>query len=189
MKRTLIAALLLAATASTASAATLSFGPVSRNGSGPNIAFNNLVTPSVVNGDAIFTFSVRADLNWFTEYVTVFLDGVSLGRVFDNNTSNDAFDFDQDRGTQHTRLHTGSATIAQSVFAGLVADGELDILFDFSREVNFQRSVRHLSGSITYDSTVDSSPLPAAVPLPAPFALLGAGLVGLGALRRRKRAQ
>ena len=117
------------------------------------------------------------------EYVDVSVDGFSLGRVFDNNSSNDAFNFPADRGSQNTRTHTGSATIANSVFSGLIADGVLNILFDFSREVNFLGSVNRLSGSITFDET------PAPVPLPASLGLLGFGLAGLGALRARRKSK
>lgn len=191
MKRHILAAALCLASAAGAQAATITFGPTAGSGFGPNIAFNNLTALPSVNSDATFTFSVRGDLDWRHEYVDVSIDGYSLGRVFDNNPNNDAFDFARDRGTQFRQLHTGTAVIEQSVFAGLVADGELDVLFDFSFFVNLFRvgSVSHLSGTITYDSAVDNSPTPAVVPLPASAALLAGGLFGLGALRRRKKAQ
>ena len=63
MKKLILAAVLTVATGA-AQAATITFGPTSRGGSGPNIAFNNLVTPTTVTGDATFTFSVRGDLDW-----------------------------------------------------------------------------------------------------------------------------
>ncbi|MQY43262.1 VPLPA-CTERM sorting domain-containing protein [Epibacterium sp. SM1969] len=186
MKHHILAAALCLASAAGAQAATIAFGPTAQDGAGPNIEFNNLLALPTVIGNATFTFSVRGDLNWFGEYVDVSIDGFSLGRVFDNNPRNDAFDFYRDRATQQTELHTGSATIDQSVFANLVSDGELNILFDFSPLVDWNGAVRHLSGSITYDAGVDNSIAP--VPLPASAALLIGGLFGLGALRRRKKA-
>lgn len=189
MKRTLLATIFAVSAATSASAATVNFGPASSGANGPNIAFNNLVTPTTVTGDATFTFSLSGDLNGVSEYVDVSIDGFSLGRVFDNNTGNDAFDFANDAGTQHTSVLTGTATIANSVFANLITDGALSILFDFSNAVDFGPffgfgpSVNNLSGSVTFAEG------PAPVPLPATAGLMGLGLASMVGLRRRKRSK
>lgn len=194
MKRILAIAFMAATAATTASAATVAFGPTTARGSGPNVTFSETVIPSDVIGDATFMFSVRGDLDWSREFVDVSVDGFSLGRVFDNNSGNDAFDFARDRGNQHRSTLTGTATIANSVFAGLISDGALEILFNFSSPVNYGPgffgsgpSVSSLSGEITYTAAIDNAPAP--VPLPATFGLMGLGLLGLGAVRRKKKAK
>ncbi|EBA15814.1 hypothetical protein RSK20926_14324 [Roseobacter sp. SK209-2-6] len=182
MKSTILAACFTVA-AATAHATTIDFGPTSSTTSGANISFDNLVTPTSIIGDATFTFSTRGDLDHVSEYVDVSIDGFSLGRVFDNNSSNDDFDFAGDSGTQSSSTHTGSATISNAVFASLISDGFLNLLFDYSAGVNCCGTVQLLSGSITFTSGV------APVPLPATAGMLGLGLFGLGAMRRRKQKQ
>lgn len=179
MKSILFAAS-VAISASAAQATTITFGPTSAGGRGPNIAFDNLVTPTTTTGDATFTFSVRGDLDATNENVLVSIDGFSLGRALDADPSNDSFDFAGDNGSPNTDVHTGSATISNAVIATLINDGFLNLFFDFSSTVNFAGSVNELYGSITFDSSV------APVPLPASSVMLGLGLLGLGGLRRRK---
>lgn len=176
MKKILLAAA-LAATAGAAQAATINFGPSSAGGSGPVINFNGLAAPTTISGDATIFFSVQGDLNYYTEYVDISLDGFSLGRVFDNNTGNDPFNVPGDIGSYS--LKSASATIANADFAGLIADGLLNLSFDFSGGVNCCGTVRSLSGTISYEEA-------APVPLPATAGLLGLGLAGFGAIRRRK---
>lgn len=176
MKKLLLAAT-LAATAGTAQAATINFGPSSAGGWGPTINFNGLTAPATIVGDATITFSVQGDLDWSGEYVDVNLDGFSLGRVFDNNTGNDPFNVPGDAGSYS--LRTATATIANTDFAGLIADGLLNLSFNFNAYVNCCGTVRTLYGSISYEEA-------APVPLPATAGLLGLGLAGFGAIRRRK---
>ena len=178
--KNLLLSTVLAMAAGSASAATLNFGPVAGVGTGHNQAFS-LATPTTILGDAILTFSVRDDLNSSGEYIDVSIEGFSLGRVFDNNSANDAFDFASDQGKQYSSLHTGSATIANADFAPLIADGFLNLLFDFSGSVH-EFGSRTLYGSVSFNSI-------APVPLPASLGLLGFGFAGMGALRARRKSK
>ncbi|NIZ61604.1 VPLPA-CTERM sorting domain-containing protein [Sedimentitalea sp. CY04] len=178
MLRLLTAAALL--TASTAAnAAVISFGPTSSTASGALISFDNLTAPTGIVGDATINFTVKGDLNSNYEYIDITLDGFSLGRVFDNNTGNDPFDFTGDVGSYSTE--TGSATITNSDMAALIADGFLSLSFDFSSAVNCCGPVNLLQGTISYDTI-------APVPLPASGLLLFASLGGFAFLRRKKKA-
>ncbi len=182
LKQILFAAgLTVAASAASASTmANISFGPSNAGGSGPLITFNGLAAPNTISGDATFTFTVNGDLDFVSEYVDILIDGFSLGRVFDNNSANDAFDFANDLGNQSQSNLTGSATISNAIMAGLIADGNLDLSFQFSQDVNFAGTVNTLFGDISY--------LPATpVPLPASLPLLLAGFGALGYFGRRRK--
>jgi hypothetical protein len=177
----LAASLLLASTA--AQAASISFGPTSASGSGPTINFSGLVAPTGITGDATITFTVNGDLNSSSEYIDINLDGFSLGRVFDNNSANDAFDFAGDSGNQSQSDLTGSATISNAVMAGLIADGLLNLSFSFSNSVDCCGSVNKLVGTISY---ADIAPVP--LPASLPFLLAGLGGFGIAARRKKKAA-
>lgn len=175
-----------------AQAVTLTFGPVSEAGNGITSTFSGLSVPTATQGDATFSFSVRDDLNWSREHVDISIDGYSLGRVFDNNSSNDIFDVAGDVGAQY-QMTTASATIDQGIFANLISDGVLEIVFEFSAQVTdldwyYENlpgyGARSLSGSISFD---EASLAP--VPLPASVGMLGLGLMvlGGGALRNRRK--
>lgn len=164
-----------------ANAAVINFGPVSAGGSGPNISINNLVTPTATSGDATITLNLNGDFNSSSEYVDITIDGFSLGRIFDNNTANDAFDFAGDIGNQSQSTLTGTATISQSIFAGLIADGFLNLFFDTSSGVNCCGTVNHLSGTIAFNEV-------SAVPLPAALLMFGPALLGFMGFRRKFKA-
>ena len=160
--------------AGAANAALITFGPTSATGTAPSITFNNVVTPTTITGDATVTLNLMGDFDNDNEYVDVQFDSFSLGRVFDNDISNDIFDFAFDEGNQSASILTGTATISESIFASLIADGFLNLSFDTSLRVNCCGPVKHLSGSIAFT-----------VPEPGSIALLGLGLVGFGFSRKR----
>jgi len=163
-----------------ANAAVISFGPTSAGGSGPLITFNNLATPTTIIGDAIITLNINGDFDYFSEYADVSLDGFSLGRVLDNNTANDPFNFANDQGNQSRSIVTGSATIANADFASLILDGLLNLSFQTSSGVNCCGTVNHLSGSITFTEV-------SAVPLPAAAFMFIPALLGFMGFRRKAK--
>lgn len=138
---------------------------------------------SAIVGDATISVTVNGDLDSPVEYIDILLDGFSLGRVFDNNTANDPFDFAGDEGNESASHLTGSATIANADFAPLIADGLWSLSFDFSSNVNRCGNVNLLEGSITYNSTTTPVPAPAALPL----LLKVMGGMGVVASRRRRK--
>lgn len=184
LRTLLLGAALLSAPVAQAST-TINFGPESAYGPGPVIEFNDLVTPTTTLSDATFTFTVKGDLFASYENVEVSVDNFGLGTALNNNSLDDDFDFFLDFGLDYFWL-TGSATIAMADFAPLIADGFLDVVFDFSEFVDggiFNvASVKKLYGSISFEEG------PAPVPLPASGLLLGLALMGAGWSRRRSAA-
>lgn len=172
---------LICGTVVPASAATISFGPASDSSAGPTITFDGLVVPTTIVGDATFTFTVQGDLNQASEFVAIDIDGFSLGLVFNEDTTDDPFDFAGDVGGNFA-FQTGSATIANADFSGLIGDGLLDLTFDFSPAVNNAGSVRSLEGMIEFSEGGIS-----VVPLPASLPLVATGLASLLFMRRRRR--
>lgn len=164
-----------------ASAASISFGPTSASGTGPTIVFDELVAPTTIVGDATFTFTVNGDLNGSNEFVEIDVDGFSLGLVFNEDLTDDPFDFAGDEGA-NVQDQTGSATISNADFAGLIADGLLDVTFDFSQAVNNSGTIRNLEGVIEF-TEADMN----VVPLPASLPFLVTGFAGLLLMRRRRR--
>ena len=158
---------------SAASAATIEFGPTRVSKSGPTITFEDLVTPTSIVGDAILTFTVESALIRADQNVEIFLDGISIGTVFDNNEANDPFDQPGDQVTSYAAL-TVSATLAESFMADLLADGLLTLVFQFSDEVNDADTI--VSGSIAFETTP--------IPVPAAAWIMIAGLGGLVSMRR-----
>ncbi|WP_413693498.1 PEP-CTERM sorting domain-containing protein [Psychromonas sp. KJ10-2] len=107
------------------------------------------------------------------------MDGFSLGRILDSNTSNDLFNFTNDVGNQSISTITGTATLSESVFSSLISDGFLDFSFDASSSVNCCGTINELSGTISFTESTS-------IPEPAPLMLLGLGLLGFAKLRKKK---
>jgi len=178
-----LSAILLTMLIGNVNAATLTFGPVSAGGSGPNVTIPNIVTPTSSMSDATITLNVNGDFNSSYENAVVSLDTYGLGTILDNNSANDLFNFSGDAGNQSTSTVTGSATISKAIFNTLIADGFLNLFFNTTSSVNCCGTLNILSGSITFR---ESSP--SQVPVPAAVWLFGTGLAGLmGASRKKKQ--
>ncbi|MEG3753014.1 PEP-CTERM sorting domain-containing protein [Psychromonas arctica] len=161
-------------------AALITFETTSASNSGALISYDDVVTPTTITGDAIFTLNVNGDFNSSYEYADLLLDGFSLGRILDGNSSNDLFNFTGDTGNQSQSTSTGIATISESIFSSLISDGFLDFSFDASSSVNCCGTINQLSGSISFTETTS-------VPEPLQIGLLGLGLLGLVKLRKKNQ--
>jgi len=136
------------------------------------------VTPTSISGDAVLSFAIEeGDVDSSSEHLDVFIDGFSLGRVFDDDPSNGIFDVLGDSSPSSNLNVSASATIPGAVFGGLISDGFLSLRFEKPLAVFY---IYKLSGFITFTSAI------APVPLPATAGRLGLGLLGLGMMRRRK---
>jgi len=141
--------------------------------------------------DALFTLSVQvADLfsvgggNNPNEAFGFSLDNVFLGNLFDDSTADEAaingslaasVQANIDASPKSDSAIDLSFSVAAADIAPIIQDGRMTAWFDFSGDVN---SMRNIELTVNY----------AAIPLPAGGALLLAGLLGLGAVRRRKTA-
>jgi len=171
--------------AGAANAALIDLAPQSTSVNGGSITYTNLITPTDTFSDALFSLSIAGDFdnNNSSESVFVSMEGFSLGRIFDNDTSNDLFNFANDDylGSHNNMITmTGEAIIPQANWASIIADGFINITFDLSSGVNCCTNPHAFtSGNIQFDNI-------AAVPEPASLALLVLGLAGLGFSRKRK---
>ena len=153
------------------------FGPVSSDVNGVDFTFN-LVVPTVIIGDGTLTLTLDGDFNTSSEYADVILDGLLIGRILDDDTGNDPFNFangdDPDASSSAGDPDTGSATISNAILAPRIADGLLVLQINTSSTVNF--STTTVSGTLSFKT----------VPEPTCLALL-CGALGTILLRRRRR--
>ena len=209
--RGLCAAGLIAVSAGAVNAATIvqSFGPIINYSDGPGSVSVTLagLNPDV-ESDLALDFTFFGDLNSANENFELFLDGTSYGIGCDNNAGNGNFGFSNtfvffttnDTCSQDNNSLTDANLIVSAVDAmGLLADGALEIVFNFSTAVNnfvditnggetrsgvFFGNTQNASfgagGTVTYEATDPVSP----VPVPPALPMLAAGLAGLAVLRR-----
>jgi hypothetical protein len=79
------------------------------------------------DGDGTLTLSISGDLDDISdEILTVTVEGLSLGTIFNGNPNDDDFDFPGDRPDDCT-VATLSAPLPLSALSGIVADGRIDI--------------------------------------------------------------
>jgi hypothetical protein len=148
------ASLLLMATAAHAQSTSIP-QVYSTDSSGGSASTTLTGLPTETNGDATIDLSLYGDFSWSgdgspgsAETLAVFLDGVSVGTVGPT-------------GTDCGAAANQSLIVDQATLAPLIADGQLDIIFQASFEVNnlcgpYNGSPNGVSfvvsGTITYDS-------------------------------------
>lgn len=142
-------------------------------------------------GSGFLDLTTFGDFSNAGEYIDVSIEGVSLGRLWDNVTTNDSFEgsvADNDRGLEYGQNFStepanasARAQLTESQLDEFLADGTLIISFDaFGAEVN--NLVRDEDEFITALVVINDT---AVVPEPSSF--LFAALAGVVATVRRKR--
>ena len=153
------------------------------------IELNGLAT--VATGDGFLNLTTFGDFSNANEYIDVSIEGVSLGRLWDNDTTNDNFVGnleDNDRGLEYgenVSTETGNpgavAQLTQDQLNAFLADGVLSVSFDaFGAEVNnLQRDTDEF---ITAQVTINDA---TAVPEPCGWLLMM--LLGTTTVFRRRK--
>jgi len=146
-----------------------------------------------IDSDLAITFRLRADLDADNEFVTLSVDGISLGNwlnenLFDDSIADAVSDDGGDFRNQSRVIFEGTATLSQAQAQSILADGFLVATFDFSDEVN-DLAPPTLNGfeqpefaefSISYNATNSTVPEPSSM-------MIALSACGLAFLRRRKR--
>ncbi len=142
-------------------------------------------------GDGFLELTTFGDFSSAAEYIDISIEGVLLGRLWDNDTTNDSFVgnvADNDRGleygvNQSTQPANASAVaqLTESQLDTFLADGVLTVSFDdFGDEVNNLN--RDTDEFITAKVTINDA---TAVPEPSTWLLVTA--LGLVSVVRRMR--
>lgn len=139
-----------------------------------------ILTPVKAFSNGTFTLNIRGDFDTNSEWINVDIEGFNLGRLFDNNPSNDLFDFATDVGTQYGSPVTTSAIIPLANLTSILADGALRITYTLGPQVNNLQTGEFANASISFENA-------SAVPEPATLTLLSFGLFGLAAARRQAK--
>ena len=178
MRMTLVTGLLMQSVcfvACSSNATEMNLVPTSTGEVWGTITYTNHVTPANTVSDAVFTLKIAGDFdnNNVPVSVLVLMEGYSLGRIFDSNTSNDLFNFPNDdyNGNQNNMLtNSGEVIIAQADWATIVMDGLVDITFELSDGVNCCTAPHAFTaGDIQFASVLE----------PSSLAMFGIGAVGL----------
>lgn len=156
------------------------FGPMGA----VTFSFSNL--PTVALSDAVMTLVIHGDLNGHSEAVDFFIDGVSYGRLLDNNPANDGFDFqdlglpNNDFASQTYQPNIGTSVLHLTDLQDALSDGELIFTIDPTPQVENV----NFAGLYPREEFIEFSIVFDAVPEPASIALLGLG--GLLIVRRSR---
>jgi hypothetical protein len=196
--KTLVSAvsLALAFMAGTAQAAIVS-GSQNQTVDGQDFVFS-LATPGYSGGGTTLTVRAQADFGGGSdELMTVFIEGVNMG-TFGFGSPGTYNIIDYRTGTIEGNFNAIDFSIDFALdgatTAAALADGDLDVLIDFASAVNADCGWSGPANCVPgvgispYASASFSYGTSAAVPEPASLALLGLGLVGLAASRKRKQA-
>ncbi len=139
--------------------------------------------------DGFLELTTFGDFSNAAEYIDISIEGVSLGRLWDNDTSNDNFagnNQDDDRGQEYGQAFNGQlgnesalANLTESQLDTFLADGVLNISFDaFGDEVNNLQDAPDPDEFITAKVTI----------VPEPSNWLIAFLIGIVGTARRRSA-
>jgi len=155
------------------------------------IVFSGLPTDSVAGG--VLNLETFGDFNAPGEWIDISIDGISFGRLWDNNPSNDQFDgftTDDDDGQQYGTSGTNAGAtlqLTESQLDAFLADGSFVIGFDaFGPDVdNFSgQTEEFITATLEFDAADQS-----AIPEPTTFFVWSLlSVMGLCEMRRKKRS-
>jgi hypothetical protein len=138
--------------------------------------------PSNIDGNADVTFSAAGDFSFGSENVSLSIEGTDLGTFLNDMPGDDDFDNSSfgDQGFSTAAVGTRTATADDVDIATALNDGALDLTYTFGSSVNDFQGTDFVRTDISYETASTS------VPAPGTIGLLGAGLVGLGLIARRR---